>query len=64
MILVSISSSEDKFVIKLHHKINYVIEKEFGRINSIAKRTNFIIVQLFLGIVKLLFKEVLARFQR
>jgi hypothetical protein len=32
--VVSISSIEEKFVIQLRHKINYVVEKKFGRIKS------------------------------
>lgn len=64
MILVSISSSEDKFVIKLNHKINFVIEKEFGRIKSITKRTNFVVVQLFFATAKLLYKEIFVRLNK
>lgn len=37
MILVSIASAEEKFVILLRHKINYVVEKKFGRTKSLTK---------------------------
>jgi len=62
MILVSVSSTEDKFVIRLNHKINYVIENKFGKIKSLERRTLYVIAKLFLLIPKLIFKEIfLAR---
>ncbi|MCX6150336.1 MAG: hypothetical protein NTX22_07445 [Ignavibacteriales bacterium] len=60
MIRVSISSSEEKYVIQLRHKIDYVIEKKFKRSKSLNKRTVYVFVQLFLSITKLIFLELFA----
>jgi hypothetical protein len=62
MIYASISSNEEKFVIELRHKIDYVVEKKFGRIKSLNKRTIYVFVQLFFSITKLIFKEIFVRF--
>lgn len=64
MILVSISSTEEKFVIRLKHKINYVVEKKFGRIKSLNKKTIYLFVQLFFSITKLIYKEAFARIKK
>lgn len=61
MIYASISSSEEKFVIELRHKIDYVVEKKFGRIKSLNNRTIYVFAQLFFSITKLIFKEVFTR---
>jgi hypothetical protein len=61
MILVSISSTEEKFVIRLKHKINYVVEKKFWTNKSLDKRTIYVFVQLFLSAAKLILKEVFVR---
>lgn len=61
MIFVSINSTEEKFVIELRHKINYVVEKKFWGIKSLNKRTIYVFVQLFFSITKLMFKEVFVR---
>lgn len=61
MILVSISSTEEKFVIRLKHKIDYVVEKKFGRIKSLNKKTIYVFVQLFFSITKLVFREAFVR---
>ena len=61
MILVSISSTEEKFVIRLKHKIDYVVEKKFKRAKSVNKRTIYMFEQLFFSITKLIFKEIFVR---
>ena len=58
MILVTISSSEEEFVIRLKHKIDYVVEKKFGKIKSINIKTVYLFAQLFLSITKLIFREL------
>ena len=61
MILVRIYSTEEKFVIELQHKIKYAIEKDFGSIKSINKRTIYVFAQLFIAAAKLISKEFFAR---
>ena len=61
MILVSISSTEEKFVIQLKHKIDYVVEKKFERTKSLNNRTIYVLEQLFFSITKLIFKEIFVR---
>ena len=61
MIIVSISSTEEKFVIKLKHKINYVVEKNYRRITSLNKRAICVIVQLFFSTLNLIYKEIFLR---
>jgi hypothetical protein len=61
MILVSISSAEEKLVIKLKHKINYTVEKNFERTKSVKQRTIYVFEQLFFSITKLIFKEIFIR---
>ncbi|MFA6026485.1 MAG: hypothetical protein WC727_08610 [Ignavibacteriaceae bacterium] len=63
MILVSISSTEEKFVIRLKHKIDYVVEKKFKRTKPLNKRTIYVFVQLFFSTIKLIFKELFVRFR-
>ena len=63
MIYASISSSEEKLVIELRHKIKYVVEKKFGRIKSLNNRTIYVFAQLFFSITKLIFQEVFARYR-
>lgn len=58
MILVTISSTEEEFVIRLKHKIDYVVEKKFGKIKSLNIRTVYLFTQLFLSITKLIFREI------
>lgn len=64
MILVSISSTEEKFVIQLKHKIDYVVEKKFGKTKSLNKRIIYLFVQLFFSIIKLIFKEAFVRINK
>jgi len=64
MILVSISSTEEKFVIRLQHKIDYVVEKNFGRTLSIGRRGIYLFVQLLLSLTKLIYKESFGRIKR
>lgn len=64
MILVSISSTEEKFVIRLQHKIDYVVEKIFGRTLSIGRRGIYLFVQLLLSLTKLIYKESFGRIKR
>ena len=61
MILVSISSTEEKFVIKLKHKINYAVEKKFERTKSVNQRTIYVFEHLFFSITKLIFNEIFVR---
>ena len=61
MIYASISSTEEKFVIKLRHKIDYVVEKKFGRIKSLNNRTIYVFAQLFFSITKLISKSIFSR---
>jgi len=52
---------DEKLVIRLKHKIDYVIEKKFRTKNSLNKRTMYVFVVLFSSITKLIFKEVFRR---
>ncbi len=61
MILVTISSTEEEFVIRLKHKIDYVVEKKFGKINSLNIKTIYLFAQLFLSTTKLIFREIFLR---
>ena len=61
MIYASISSTEEKFVIELKHKIDYVVEKKFERTKSLNNRTIYVLEQLFFSITKLKFKEMFIR---
>jgi len=60
MIIVSIFSSEEKFVIRLKHKIDLVVEKKFFRAYSLSQRTIYLFVQLFFSTTKLIYKEIFA----
>jgi hypothetical protein len=64
MILVSISSTEEKFVIRLRHKIDYVVEKNFGITGSRGKRKNYLFMQLFVSLTKLVYKEFVGGFKK
>lgn len=61
MIIVTISSTNEKLVVRLKHKIDYVVEKNFGRTRPLNKRTMYVFVLLFFSITKLIFKEVFMR---
>lgn len=61
MILVSVSSSNEKFRIFLKHKIIYAVEKKFSRSLSLSKRTSYVLRQLFVSIIKLTFIEIFAK---
>jgi len=61
VILVRIYPTEEKFVIELRHKIDYVVEKKFGRIKTLNKKTIYVFAQLFFSITKLIFKEAFVR---
>jgi len=63
MIIVTISSTKEKLVVRLKHKIDYVVEKKFGRTKPFKKRTMYVFVLLFFSITKLIFKEVFMRSQ-
>ena len=58
MITVSILSTNDKLIVRLKHKIDYVVEKKFGRTQSFNQRTMYVFVQLFFSFTKMIFKEV------
>lgn len=59
MILVSISSTEEKYVIRLKHKIEYETEKKFENSKPFSKRTFYVFVQLFLSMSKLIYLEMI-----
>ena len=61
MILVSIYSTEEKFVIRLKHKIDYVFEKKFLETNFSNRRTIYVFAQLFFSIIKMIYKEIFKR---
>ena len=61
MIIVTISSTKEKLVVRLKHKIDYVVEKKFGRTKPLNNRTMSVFVLLFSSITKLIFKEVFMR---
>ncbi|NCQ17275.1 MAG: hypothetical protein COZ80_09810 [Ignavibacteria bacterium CG_4_8_14_3_um_filter_37_9] len=61
MILVSISSTEEKFVIKLKHKIYFVVEKKFKQAKPLHKRTIYVFVQLFFSTVRMIYKELFMK---
>jgi hypothetical protein len=60
MILVSISSTEEKFVIQLKHNIDYIVEKKYKITKSLNKRTIHVFEQLFLSMIRLIFKEIFS----
>jgi len=62
MILVRISTTDERFVIELKHKIDYMVEKKFRRIKSLKNRTIYVFVHLFLSAAKLILKEIFMRF--
>jgi hypothetical protein len=64
MILVRIHPSEDKFLIELSHKIDYVVEKKFGRTKSLNRRTAYLFTHLIIAAAILLIKEMLMRFRK
>jgi len=61
MIIVSISSTEEKFIIQLKHKIDYIVEKKYKVTKSLNKRTIYVFVYLFLSMIKMIIKEVFVR---
>jgi len=61
LILVSISSTEERFVIRLKHKIDYVVEKKFRKTNTSNKRTIYVLIQVIVSVLKLIFKEAFVR---
>jgi len=58
MITVSISSTDQKLVIRLKHKIDYEIEKKFGSKKSLNRRTMYVFLQLFFSFAALIYKEI------
>ena len=60
MIIVSIFSSEEKFVIRLKHKIDLVVEKKFFKAYSSSQRSFYLFVQLFFSTTNLIYKEIFA----
>lgn len=64
MILVSISSTEEKFIIRLHHKIDYVVEKKIDRTITNNRRGIYLLIQLFFSLSKLIYKESFGRMKR
>ncbi len=58
MILVSISSTEEKYVIRLKHKIEFETEQNFANSKPFGKRTFYVFAQLFLSISKLIYLEM------
>lgn len=62
MILVSISSTEEKLVIRIKHKIEYLLESKYKK--SIKKRNLYVFVLLFLSCAVLMSKEIFMRFHK
>jgi hypothetical protein len=60
MILVSISSTEEKLVILVKHRIEYLLESKYRK--SIKKRNLYVFALLFLSFVVLMSKEIFMRF--
>ena len=60
MIIVSIFPTEEKFVIHLKHKIDFIVEKKFGRIKS-NKRTLYVFMNLLFSVIRLVFQETLMK---
>ena len=61
MITVSISSTEEKLIVRLKHNIEYVAEKNFGRTQSFNQRTMFLLYLLFFSFTKMILKEAFIR---
>lgn len=61
MISVSITTTEEKLVIRLKHKIDYVVEKNFVGLQSLQLKTGYIFTQLFFSVAVMLFKETLGK---
>ncbi len=61
MILVSISSTVEKFVIQLRYKINYLVEKKFGRTKSFNKKQYMCLYNRSFLIKELIFKETFVK---
>ena len=63
MMIVSIYETDEKFIIELKHKTEYVVEKKFWRTKTSDKRTFNVFSQLFLSVTKLLYKELFAGYR-
>jgi hypothetical protein len=61
MITVSISSTDEKLIVRLKHKIDYVVEKKLAKTNSFNKGTMYVFVLLFFSLSKMITKEVFMR---
>lgn len=64
MIRVSIASSENKFVIRLNHNTEYLVENTVSIEKFKNMRTLYVFILLFLAIPQLLLKEITARFHK
>jgi hypothetical protein len=61
MVTVSILSTDDKLVVRLKHKIDYVVEKKLGSAKSFNQSNMYVFVQLFFTYTKMIFREVFIR---
>jgi len=61
MIIVSISSTEEKFVIQLKHKIDYMVVKKYRYSKLPITKTVYLFVHLFYSMVKLIYSEIFLR---
>ncbi|PKL83501.1 MAG: hypothetical protein CVV24_04625 [Ignavibacteriae bacterium HGW-Ignavibacteriae-3] len=61
MIHVTIESNAETFVIRLKHKIDFVVERRFQKTKPLNRRTISVFVQLFFSVAKLIFKELFTR---
>jgi hypothetical protein len=63
MILASISSTEEKFVIQLKQKTKFMTEKKLENTKLFTKRSFYLylFMQLFFTITKMLYKEIFVR---
>lgn len=61
MISVSITTTDEKLVIRLKHKIEYVVEKQMKGFRKFKRNSGYVLTQLFLSVAVLFFKEIAAR---
>jgi len=61
MISVSITTTQEKLVIRLKHKIEYVVEKKMQGLLYFKRNSGYVLTQLFYSVVVLLVKEMLGK---
>ncbi|MDP2300869.1 MAG: hypothetical protein Q8N03_00400 [Ignavibacteria bacterium] len=61
MISVSITTTQEKLVIRLKHRIEYVVEKKLQGLLYSKRNSGYVFAQLFFSVAVLLTKEILGK---